>query len=161
MDFADFYARTRDDCLRAILAGIGDLVLAEDLAAEAYARAWESWSKVSRHPAPAAWVVRTAINLRVSWWRRRRRETVLDGHDPAYHPADASGIEAALLAAMRRLPQRQREVIVLRIWLDLDAETVARALGISRNTVGAHLFRATSSLRAQLAPASTSEVGHE
>jgi RNA polymerase sigma-70 factor (ECF subfamily) len=59
MDFADFYARTRDNCPRAILVGVGDLALAEDLVAEAYARAWASWRKVSRHPAPAAWVVRT------------------------------------------------------------------------------------------------------
>jgi RNA polymerase sigma factor (sigma-70 family) len=161
MDFADFYASTRDDCLRAILAGVGDLVLAEDLAAEAYARAWESWSKVSRHPAPAAWVVRTASNLRVSWWRRRRRETALDGHDRAYQSADGSGMDVALLTALRGLPRRQREVVVLRICLDLDAETVARALGISTSTVGAHLFRATSALRAQLAPASTLEIGHE
>ncbi|MEV6341950.1 hypothetical protein [Actinoplanes sp. NPDC051851] len=36
---------------------------------------------MSRHPAPAAWVVRTALNVRVSWWRRRRREVALDGHD--------------------------------------------------------------------------------
>jgi DNA-directed RNA polymerase specialized sigma24 family protein len=83
--------RTRDDCLRAILASVGDLVLAEDLAAEVYARAWESWREVSQHPAPAAWVVRTAANLRVSWWRRRRRETVLEGHDRASQSADGPG----------------------------------------------------------------------
>jgi RNA polymerase sigma-70 factor (ECF subfamily) len=161
MDFEDFYARTRDNCLRAVVAGIGDLALAEDLVAEAYARAWESWGKVSRHPAPAAWVVRTALNVRVSWWRQRRREVALDGHDRAQPPADGLGMDSALLAAVRRLPRRQREVIVLRIWLDLDAETVASVLGITRNTVGAHLFRATSALRAQLVPASTMEVGHE
>src|ERR1700745_2138408 len=73
-DFADFYGRSRDNCLRAVLAGTGDRALAEDLVAEAFARAWASWSKVSRHPAPAAWVVRTALNVRISWWRRRRRE---------------------------------------------------------------------------------------
>jgi hypothetical protein len=39
---------------------------------------------------------------------------------------------------LRRLPCRQREVIVLRVRLDLDAETVASVLGITRNTVGAH-----------------------
>jgi predicted RNA polymerase sigma factor len=42
--------------------GVGDLTLAEDLVAEAYARAWASWRKVSRHPAPPAWVVCTALN---------------------------------------------------------------------------------------------------
>jgi hypothetical protein len=87
-DFADFYQRTRDDCLRAVLAGTGDRTLAEDLVAEAFARAWASWQKVGRHPAPAAWVVRTALNTRVSWWRRRRREVALDGHDRAQFAED-------------------------------------------------------------------------
>ncbi len=76
-------------------------------------------------------------------------------------PVDALGMDGALLAALRGLPRRQREVIVLRVWLDLDAETVARVMGIRPNTVGVHLFRATSALRAQLAPATPMEVGHE
>lgn len=159
MDFAGFYTRTRDNCLRAVLAVAGDPALAEDLVAEAYARAWASWRKVCRHPAPAAWVVRTALNTRVSWWRGRRREVALDGHDRPQPDRDTS-VDPALLAALRRLPRRQREVIVLRVWLDLDAETVARVLGITRNTVGVHLLRATSALRAQLAPAGTLEIGH-
>jgi RNA polymerase sigma factor (sigma-70 family) len=161
MDFADFYAHTRDSCLRAVLAPVGDLNLAEDLVAEAYARAWASWRKVSQHPAPAAWVVRTALNLRVSWWRRRRHEVALDEHDRVQPSTDSLGLDAVLLAALRRLPRRQQEVVVLRVWLDLDAETVARVLGITRNTVGAHLFRATSTLRAQLVPADSLEMGHD
>ena len=60
-----------------------------------------------------------------------------------------SEVDATLLAALRRLPPRQREVIVLRIWLDLDTETVANVLGISARTVAVHLFRATATLRAQ------------
>ncbi|WP_233562883.1 sigma-70 family RNA polymerase sigma factor [Micromonospora musae] len=148
-DFADFYQRSRDNCLRAVLAGTGDRALAEDLVAEAFARAWASWQKVSRHPAPAAWVVRTALNLRVSWWRRRRREVALDGHDRALAEADL-GTDDALLTAVRRLPKRQREVVVLRIWLDLDTNAVAEVLGISARTVAVHLSRATATLRAQI-----------
>jgi RNA polymerase sigma-70 factor (ECF subfamily) len=73
-EFAEFYASAKDDCLRAVLASTGDRQAAEDLTAEAFARAWAAWRTVSRHPAPRAWVVRTALNMRVSWWRRRRRE---------------------------------------------------------------------------------------
>ena len=151
-DFADFYQRTRDNCLRAVLAGTGDRVLAEDLVAEAFARAWSSWQKVSRHPAPAAWVVRTALNLRVSWWRQRRREVALDNHDREHLDRvdpDANGV---LLSAVRRLPRRQREVVVLRIWLDLDTQSVADELGISAMTVAVHLSRAIATLRAHLTP---------
>lgn len=152
-DFADFYQRSRDNCLRAVLAGTGDRALAEDLVAEGFARAWASWPKVSRHPAPAAWVVRTALNVRVSWWRRRRREVALDGHERASRTEDAVDIDDALLTAVRRLPQRQREVVVLRIWLDLDTRAVAEVLGISAQTVAVHLSRATATLRAQFVPA--------
>jgi RNA polymerase sigma factor (sigma-70 family) len=151
-DFASFYQCSRDNCLRAVLASTGDRALAEDLVAEAFARAWASWPKVSRHPAPQAWVVRTALNVRVSWWRRRRREVTFDGHDRA-HPAEHDlGMDEALLEAVRGLPQRQREVIVMRIWLDLDTQTVADALGISASTVAVHLSRATATLRARFVP---------
>src|SRR5215831_8308846 len=80
IDFAEFYAASRDDCLRAVLAITGDWETAEDVVAEAFARAWASWGRVGRHPAPRAWVVRTALNLRTSSWRRRRRE-VPSGED--------------------------------------------------------------------------------
>jgi RNA polymerase sigma factor (sigma-70 family) len=154
-DFAAFYGRSRDNCLRAVLAGTGDRALAEDLVAEAFARAWSSWSKVSRHPAPAAWVVRTALNVRISWWRRRRREVALDDHDRALLDADHIGVDESVLAAVRSLPRRQREVVVMRIWLDLDTNSVAASLGISPSTVAVHLSRATATLRAQFVPAAS------
>ena len=56
------------------------------------------------------------------------------------------------MAALKALPQRQREVVALRIFLDLDTETTARALGIAPGTVTAHLSRATAVLRESLAP---------
>src|SRR5260370_832439 len=80
-EFAEFYARSRDDCLRTVLATVRDVDKAQDLVAEAFARAWASWGRVSRHPAPRAWVVRTALNLSVSSWRRHRRELPLMDHD--------------------------------------------------------------------------------
>ncbi|BCB92111.1 RNA polymerase sigma24 factor [Phytohabitans suffuscus] len=157
-DFAEFYAAYRDGCLRAVLATVGDRMLAEDLVAEAFARAWASWSKVSRHPAPQAWVVRTAYNTHVSWWRRRRREVRLDGHDASAVEADA-GVDPKVLAALRRLPTRQRDVVVLRIFLDLDTQTTARALDIAPGTVTAHLSRAVASLREQLVTVDAQEDG--
>src|SRR5260370_40820663 len=76
IDFAEFYASSRDDCLRTVLAISGDRQAAEDHVAEAFARAWASWRTVSRHPAPRAWVGRTALNGRTSYWRRHRREAL-------------------------------------------------------------------------------------
>jgi RNA polymerase sigma-70 factor (sigma-E family) len=147
MEFAGFYESARDDCLRIVLLNVGDRQLAEDLVAEAFTRAWTSWRKVRRHPAPRAWVVRTALNKHVSWWRRHRREVVLGDHDIAVPADQGAALSGELLAALRRLPARQREVVTLRLLLDLDTETTARVLGLAPGTVGAHLHRAVTALR--------------
>jgi DNA-directed RNA polymerase specialized sigma24 family protein len=55
-----------------------------------------------------------------------------------------------VIAALRRLPTRQREVVVLRVLLDLDTETTARELGVAPGTVMAHLSRAVAALRRDL-----------
>jgi RNA polymerase sigma-70 factor (sigma-E family) len=154
-EFADFYRTSKDSCLRAVTAVTGDRELAEEQVAEAFTRAWMSWGKVRRHAAPQAWVVRTALNLGVSWWRRRHREVPLADHDAAV-PADAGdGVDPALIAALRRLPARQREVLALRIFLDLDTETTAKVIGIAPGTVMAHLSRAVAALRRAIPPADT------
>lgn len=154
-EFAEFYQTSRDGCLRAVYASVGDRLLAEELIAEAYARAWASWRKVRRHPAPQAWVVRTALNTHVSWWRRQRREVSWESRgskDTAPTAAAApTGVDEQVLAAVRSLPARQREVIALRVFLDLDTETTARTLAIAPGTVTAHLSRAIAALRDRLA----------
>jgi RNA polymerase sigma factor (sigma-70 family) len=157
-EFAEFFAASWDPCLRAVAASTGNMTLAEEQTAEAFARAWASWHKVSRHPAPRAWVVRTALNAGASWWQRRGRETALTRDDIAAEESQTTGLDSAVLTALRRLPDRQREVIVLRVFLDLDIDTTARQLGIAPGTVRAHLSRAMAALRNQLAPATTSEI---
>ena len=124
-DFAEFYRRSRDECLRTVLISVGDQDTAQELVTEAFARACASWRTVSRHPAPAAWVVRTALNANISRWRRRRREvsvpdpgTVADL--PAGDGAADSPVDPRIMAALMRLPARQRQVVALRLLLDLD-----------------------------------------
>jgi RNA polymerase sigma-70 factor (sigma-E family) len=158
-EFKEFYQASQDVCLRAVLASVGDRQLAEDLVAEAFTRAWMSWQKVCRHPAPRAWIVRTALNTRVSWWRRRRREVALDGgYDAADTRASVSGLDPAFLAVLRQLPERQRQVIAFRVFLDLDTQATAQALGIAPGTVKAHLSRAVATLRGHLVTADNPEV---
>src|SRR5258708_12433130 len=84
-DFAEFYRRSKDECLFTVLVSVGDRDVAQDLVAEAFARAWASWRTVGGHPAPAAWVVRTALNAHVSRWRRHRREGPLADPGGADH----------------------------------------------------------------------------
>lgn len=152
-DFTAFYQQHRDPCFRAVLATVADRHLAEELTAEAFARAWGHWRRVRKHPAPAAWVVRTALNTHVSWWRRRRREVAWDAAgaaDQGQADDDATAVDPAIRDALRKLPTRQREVVVLRVFLDLDTRSTAAALGVAPGTVQAHLHRALKALRAEL-----------
>ena len=156
MDFAEFYRRSADECLRAVLVSVGDLDTAQDLVDEAFARAWASWRTVSRHPAPRAWVVRTALNANISRWRRRRREVSVPDPgtvaDPPVVGAAQSPIDPRIMAALMRLPARQRQVVALRLILDLDTGRTAEVLGIAPGTVMAHLGRAMAALREDLMP---------
>jgi DNA-directed RNA polymerase specialized sigma24 family protein len=74
----------------------------------------------------------------------------------ARQPATAPGapgvpaVDDALVSVIRALPTRQREVIVLRVYFDLDTEATAALLGISPGTVGVHLHRALGTLRTQI-----------
>ncbi len=155
VDFAEFYQRSRDDCLRAVLVSVGDRETAQDLVDEAFARACSSWRTVSRHPAPRAWVVRTALNVNISRWRRHRRE--MSVADPgavvnlaAVPAASDSPVDPSIMATLMRLPARQRQVIALRLFLDLDTARTAQVLGITTSAVKAHLARAIATLRADL-----------
>jgi RNA polymerase sigma-70 factor (ECF subfamily) len=155
LDFAEFYQSFRDECLRAVLVVVGDQDSAQEIVAEAFARACASWRTVSGHPAPAAWVVRTALNVNVSRWRRRRREVpVPDPGVLADCSSAAPGIhdplDPQIMAALLRLPARQREVIALRLILDLDTSSTAQVLGVRPNTVMTHMSRALDTLRSDL-----------
>jgi RNA polymerase sigma-70 factor (sigma-E family) len=149
-EFAHFFRTSWEPCLRAVLVVVDSPQLAEDQVAEAFARAWASWRKVRRHPAPKAWVVRTALNTGVSWWRRRSRELPLADHEPTAPDNLGDGLDPYLLAALRRLSPRQREVIALRIFLDLDTDTIASQLGIEAGTVRMHMSRGVMALRREL-----------
>lgn len=150
LEFAEFFASSWAPCLRAVVAVTGSEEMAEDQVAEAFARALASWRKLRGHPAPRAWVVRTALNVGTTWFRRRRREVPLGDLDVSVPGPETARVDAVLLAALRGLPGRQREVVVLRVFLDLDIETTAIQLGIAAGTVRAHLARAVATLRTEL-----------
>jgi RNA polymerase sigma factor (sigma-70 family) len=103
-------------------------------------------------------VVRTALNAHISRWRRRRREVlVADAAALADRPANAGdadddSIDPRIKAALMRLPARQRQVVALRVLLDLDTRRTAEVLGISPNTVMAHMAHAIAALRTDLMP---------
>jgi RNA polymerase sigma factor (sigma-70 family) len=162
LDFAEFYRRSANECLHTVLASVGDQHTAQELVDEAFARACASWRTVSKHPAPAAWVVRTALNVNISRWRRRRREIAVADPSAGTHPQtneDAgSPVDPRIMAALMRLPVRQRQVVALRLFLDLDTARTAEVLGVTPSTVKSHLARALAALRDVLIPEQQQEI---
>ncbi len=126
---------------------LGDRHDAEEVAQEALARAYARWRSVAGHDEP--WVARVATNLAIDRARRRRPVGALA--DPGVHDRDVLE-RLGLVEALRRLPKRQREVLVLRYLADLPERDVAAALGTSVGAVKQHAHRATTRLRQELAP---------
>ena len=144
--FDDFYRRTRDACFRALVVVIRQSDEAGDLLAESYTRAWERWDHVGSHPAPSAWVMRTALNLHRDRWRRRQLSARLGWLRQEVAPPELP-VDQGLLNALHSLPRRQREVVALRVLLDYDTAQTSQVLGISPGTVTTHLHRGLTTLR--------------
>ncbi|BCJ59797.1 hypothetical protein Jiend_32190 [Micromonospora endophytica] len=115
-DFSDFYSSRKDRVLRVVGAASGGRDAGiEDAVAEAFARAYAGWSRVSRHPDPTAWVMLTALNIQRSWWRRIRREVLVSTFSDPAPVADRVDVPAAVQSAIAELPRRQREVLAFRL----------------------------------------------
>jgi RNA polymerase sigma-70 factor (ECF subfamily) len=125
----------------------GDVAAAEDIAAEALARTYARWNKVSAFDYRDAWVARVATNLAIDAARRRKPQLVAA---IASDPSDSSVLRIALLDALARLPRRQREAVALRYLADLSVDDVAHSLGVSAGTVKQSVHRGLQSLRSQL-----------
>jgi RNA polymerase sigma factor (sigma-70 family) len=147
--FAEFYEEAKDPVFRMVLAWTGDRGWAEEVTAEAFARAYERWDKVRVHPNRHAWVAHTARNMYRSWWRRVARRETADVPDRSV-PAPREPLDPQLRRAILALPRRQREIVVLRYLCDLTPSEVAEVLDISAKTVSVHLHRAKRALRAAL-----------
>jgi RNA polymerase sigma-70 factor (sigma-E family) len=133
------------------LAGLlaGDRDFGEEIAQDAFARLYEV---VGRIDDPPAYLRATVVNLARSRVRRlvvRRRHVLAPIADsPGHETAVASRLD--LRAALGRLPDRQREAVVLRYYGDLTDVEVAAAMDISPGAVKSHLHRAVAALAARL-----------
>lgn len=128
---------------------LGDPAAAEDVAAEALARAYARWPKVSVLPYRDGWVLRVAANLSIDRLRRHPAEQAVS---PALLAEDALVLRLAITAALRTLPRRQREAVALHYLGDLTDAQVAEALGVSVGTVKTHIHRGLEALRSELGP---------
>lgn len=154
-EFRAFVAARSPALLRTacLLVG-GDWALAEDLLQAALTKTYLSWHRIEDRGAVEAYVRRTLATTATSWWRRKwhgeRSTDVL----PDRAGPDGSGLvdeRDALWRHVRRLPARQRAVLVLRFYEDLSEAETARTLGVSPGTVKSSTSRALATLRAALA----------
>jgi len=126
---------------------LGDRAAAEDVAAEALARAYARWSKVASLPYRDGWVLKVATNLAIDRLRRRPLDLALP---PAEVFEDAVHVRLALNAALLTLAPRQRQAVALRYLGGLSDKEVALALGISLGSVKTHIHRGLTGLRTRL-----------
>jgi len=147
--FDDVVAEQLDGVYRYLVYLTGDRAAAEDLAAETFEKAFRSWRRFDpRRGAPRTWLCSIARGVAVDWFRaetrRRRREEQFTRDEPVAEFGD--GLPGPLEAALRELAPGEREVIALRILLDLDGPSVARVLGISNTACSTRLSRALKRL---------------
>jgi RNA polymerase sigma-70 factor (ECF subfamily) len=160
LDFADWYGAVADGVTRRVSAAVGDQLLGREAAAEAFARAYERWPRVSVMESPEGWVYRVAVNICRRSWRQRVLESralartlpaaighIGDHHDDVYR-------------AFRRLPGRMRTAIRLRYWDDLTERQVAERMGVSPGTVSALLSTGRARLRRALGSDPSEPGGH-
>jgi RNA polymerase sigma-70 factor, ECF subfamily len=118
-----------------------------DIAAEALARAYMRWGKLGNLSYRDAWVMRVTANLAIDATRRRRPD---DQIKEAPDPQESVMRRVSVIEAIRALPKRQREVVVLRYLCDLSQDEVARQLEVSAGAVKTHAHLALSRLRKSL-----------
>lgn len=143
--FSDAYPDLVRLAYRAALRVAGDPDVAEDVAAEALTRALLRWRRIGDHARP--WVVRVATNLAIDQARRSVVSRRHARHDRSDEPLGAAGGDIDLHRALRALPRRQRQVVVLRYFGDLTEKEIADELGLAPGTVKSHASRGVDALR--------------
>jgi RNA polymerase sigma-70 factor (sigma-E family) len=139
--------------IRLAVVMMGDRAAAEDVVQDAFAGLYRRWNHLSGKDRALGYVRASVLNGCRTRLRARARDERLVAASP--DPLAAASAEqamlvgeehAAVLAALRRLPHRQREALVLRYYLDLSESEIAASMGIGRGTVKSTTFRALAAL---------------
>jgi RNA polymerase sigma factor (sigma-70 family) len=151
--FEGFYLREYHAVVRLAYALSGSRLAAEDIAQEAFLRAFRDWEAIRN---PSAWVRKVAVRRAGRTAHRRLLEAralarLLAGRGPAV--AELPEQDAEVWRAVRALPRRQAQVITLRYVADASVTEIAQILGLAEGTVKAQLHRGRQALAARLATA--------
>ncbi len=147
LDFEPWYRAQHPQIAAALIVVSGEHDLAYEAVDEAFVRAYARWTRVGRMDRPGGWVYRVALNdLRRRCRRRAIERRLLRRHGRPADDVAPSLPRPDVWAAVRRLPDRQRQAVALRYLLDLPERDIARSMGISRGAVSASLVAARQTL---------------
>jgi RNA polymerase sigma-70 factor (ECF subfamily) len=152
--FAQAAERHLDDVYGYLAWFTGDRFVAEDLAAETFERALRLWHRFDeRRGSPRTWLCQLARTVALDHFRAERRRLRREERaalPERYESPLVDGLSPELESALRALTAGEREVIALRVVLELDASTAARVLGISPTNCTTRLSRALKKLEEAL-----------
>ena len=147
--FQAFFEANHADLSRLAYLITGDTHVADDIAADALVEIWRHWDRVETAENPLAYARGVLANLARNWIRKQRRERLgLLGLrlSPAEHRGADIPAVMDVRAALRSLPLRRRECVVLRYAFDVPEREVAEILGISVGTVKSQASRGAAQL---------------
>ncbi len=160
--FEDFVAARGSALWRSAWLLTGDAGRAEDLVQTALSKSWRHHRRVDASGGSfEAYVRRAMVTTYTSWWRRQRPVEDLMGGIPDHSTAslsDAIDAQIDVLTALKKLPPKQRAVVVLRYYEDLTELETARALNCSVGAVKQHHSRAIRALRQSFLLSTKDEV---
>ncbi|MGB0100317.1 MAG: SigE family RNA polymerase sigma factor [Nocardioides sp.] len=147
------YAAHWRQLVRLSVLLVRDIGTAEEIVQDAFVAVHGRWSRLRDPDRALAYLRQAVVNRSRSALRHRavvaRHAATLRPVETA-DPTPATDRRAAVLHALRSLPDRQREVLALRYYLDLSEAEIADALGISRGAVKSHASRGAAALRSLL-----------
>lgn len=152
--FADVAADQLDAVFRYLVFLTGDRAAAEDLTAETFEKAFRTWRRFDpRRGSPRTWLCQIARTTAIDWFRaearrKRREETYSRDFGQASELMD--DLPGPLEQAVRELSPAEREVVALRVLLELDGPSAARVLGISQTACSTRLSRALKNLEERI-----------
>jgi RNA polymerase sigma-70 factor (ECF subfamily) len=152
--FAEVVAEQLDAVYGYLVYLTGDRSAAEDLAAETFEKAFRTWRRFDpRRSSPRTWLCKIAHNVAIDWFRaeaRRKRREDTYSRDQDILDELGDGLPGPMEQALRELSPAEREVVALRVLLELDGPSAARVLGISQTACSTRLSRALKRLEERL-----------
>ena len=157
--FEEFFEAERRRLFRALVVMTGNAAEAEELTQDAFLKVWERWDRVSEMDDPVGYLFRVGLNGTRRRYRRLLLSTrhVLASSDEPNDPYPAADVRDTVVRAVRMLPRRQREALVLVSLLDLSSERAGELMGVSAATVRNQVARAQAAMRREMGPGDDDE----